>query len=235
METLKKALAKWENKPDKEDKFIIKPITEQETLKTIQGLKNTKSAGNDFIDASIIKAAGNSLTAPLTLLINKSIETGKFPKNWKISRIIPLQKKTGIIIPKNYRPVSLLVSSSKILEAHIMKQMEHYLQRTGQANPNQHAYKKGHSTTSALLEMSDGWYAGTNEGKLTAIMMIDMSAAFDCVVGKTMTDKMELLNFDKKTLDWMSSYMSSRKQKVIIAGQESKTLATPAGSHREAY
>ena len=71
-------------------------------------MKNSKTVGIDNIDSYIIKLVASELTPAITHIINLSIQSGKFPKGWKIAKVIPLHKKEDPTLPKNYRPVALL-------------------------------------------------------------------------------------------------------------------------------
>ena len=67
----------------------------------------------DFISPKIVKLAVNAIKIPLTSVINSAIDQGEFPESWKWAKIVPVYKKNGSKYDKvNYRPVSLLKSSS---------------------------------------------------------------------------------------------------------------------------
>ena len=58
--------------------FIFSPVTEDEVLKSIYSLKNTKSVGIDDIKKNILKASAPVIVKSLTHLINKSLLEGNF-------------------------------------------------------------------------------------------------------------------------------------------------------------
>ena len=68
-----------------------------------------------MIDTFSVKLAAPYILPVLTHIINLSILTNKFPSSWKISKVIPLQKKGDCLDPKNFRPVAILPMISKIL------------------------------------------------------------------------------------------------------------------------
>ena len=76
----------------------------------IKNLKNTSSYGNDEIAYKYIKDANVIIAPYVTVIFKTSIVTGIVPDLWKMAIIIPLYKK-----PSNYRPISLLSVSSKII------------------------------------------------------------------------------------------------------------------------
>ena len=96
-------------------------------------------------------------------------------------------------------------------------------------HPNHHAYRPGHSTTTALLQMHDTWLQAVDSGHLMGVCMLDMSAAFDLVDHALLQEKMALYGFDEDSLKWVHSYLSGRSQCVIIDGCLSKQLGVDVG------
>jgi len=69
----------------------------------------------------IIKISAPYVLSPHTLILNKILSTGVFPKRLKFSEVKPLYKKGIKAELSNYRPISLLPSFSKIIEKVIYK------------------------------------------------------------------------------------------------------------------
>ena len=97
------------------------------------------------------------------------------------SKIIPLHKKDDPLNPKNYRPVAIVPVLSKILERVVFNQLVSYLNSNNLLHPNHHAYRPGHNTTTALIQMYDGWLKAVESGQLAGACLLDMSAVFDLV------------------------------------------------------
>jgi hypothetical protein len=106
-------------------KFRLRSVKEKEVLKVMKG---KKSYGLDGITSEILKIGAEVLVIPLTWIINTSITTGKFPEEWKISKIIPLFKKGNRRTTKNYRPVALLSVAGMILERIVAMQIEEFFE-----------------------------------------------------------------------------------------------------------
>ena len=88
-------------------------------MKTIQNLPSKNSCGVDGISSKLIKIIEPAIIKPLTLLINQVLNTGIFPDELKIAKVIPLFKKDDPKLLKNYRPISLLPTISKVRENHL--------------------------------------------------------------------------------------------------------------------
>ena len=64
----------------------------------------------------MIKICGESITAPLKIIFEQLLKEKKFPEVWKKANIVPVQKKEDKNLIKNYCPVSLLPTFSKVYE-----------------------------------------------------------------------------------------------------------------------
>ena len=79
-------------------------------------LPNKKSSGHDGINNIILKEIGEYICTPLTYLFNESMTMGVFPDAMKIAEVVPLYKGKARYEGENYRPISLLLTISKLLE-----------------------------------------------------------------------------------------------------------------------
>ena len=73
--------------------FTFQNIDEETVRKTIQNLPSKNSCGLDGISSKLIKIIEPAIIKPLTLLINQVLNTGIFPDELKIAKVIPLFKK----------------------------------------------------------------------------------------------------------------------------------------------
>ena len=147
----------------------------------------------------------------------------------KKSKVVPLLKKGDTLDPKNYRPVALLPIFSKVLERAIFLQLIRYLDDNSILHPNHHGSRKGHSTTTALVQMYDSWVEAVENGEMAGVMMIDLSAAFDMVDHSILLEKLKLMGLETKAVKWMESYLSGRAQCVCVDGCLSSALPISCG------
>ena len=84
-------------------------------------------------------------------------------------------------------------------------------------------------STTALIQMYDEWVTAYDDGELSGVCLLDMSAAFDIVDHSILLKKLELYGFEKNSLDWIQSYLRGRSQCVSINGSLSKLLLNPGG------
>ena len=79
-----------------------------------------------------------------------------------------------------------------------------------------HGFKTAHSTATAIAQLYDLWIRAAENKKLTAALLLDLSAAFDVVDHSILLDKLKLYNFSPQAISWFQSYLSGRKQVVMI-------------------
>ncbi len=75
---------------------------------------------------------------------------------------------------KNYRPVSNLSFISKVLEKVVASRIQAHIVETNASNPFQSAYKKYHSTETALLRIQNDVLMAMDKGKVTALTLLDL-------------------------------------------------------------
>ena len=214
---------------NKESKFHLRSVHPEEVLSVIGNLKSSKSCGLDNIDSYIIKLARFELTPTITHIVNLAFRQGSFPSLWKCAKVVPLLKKGDPTETKNYRPVALLSVTSKIMERLVFDQMISYLESNNILHPSHHGFRAKHNTCTALLQMQDLWLDALERKEISAVVMCDMSSAFDVVNHELLLGKLELFGFQRNILDWLRSYLSERKQRVVIDGFLSDPLDIQAG------
>jgi len=107
--------------------MFLEPVLPSTVIETINKLKTKSSFGHDGISTKLIKATIINIVHPLTYIINKSFESGIVPKDMKIAKVIPIFKNNDPSELKNYRPISLLSSFSKVLERLMYNKLVQFL------------------------------------------------------------------------------------------------------------
>ena len=134
------------------------------------------------ITSTELKIAGKLAAVSLKSVMRKSINDGKFPDHWKISRVRALYKKGDTLERRNFRPISLLDIPGKILESLIADSVDyHMVNNLGRLYMHQWAFMKGCSTEPLLLHLTETWKDPIDKGKVVAVLIIDFQKAFDSV------------------------------------------------------
>jgi hypothetical protein len=158
-------------------------------------------------------------------VINISINTGTFSDVFKTALVTPHLKRPSLNPEElgNYRPVSNLSFMSKTLERVIAQQLSHYLEQNNLLEPNQSAYRRNHSTETALLKINTNIRQAIGEHQVVLIAMLDLSAAFDTISHDILLRSLSASGIQGTALQWMTSYVRNRTQTVIVMGQRSES------------
>ena len=192
------------------------PTDAMEIIQIVSNFKNKTSYGIDEIPVHIVKSCIPGIAAPLSSIINCSLQTGHFPSPLKIAKVIPLSKGNVINNIQNYRPISVLPSFSKVFEKVVFNRMSAYIESQSILNSCQYGFRKNYSTFMALTEFYDKVTAAI-DGKQFAIgIFVDLAKAFDTLDHNILLNKLEYYGVRGITLNWFRSYLSNRCQYVTI-------------------
>jgi len=119
----------------------------------------------------------------------------------------------------NYRPVSNLTFLSKTVERVVAKQLNGYLATNGLLPRLQSAYRRGHSTETALLRVMYDVFAAADQKHVTLLALLDLSAAFDCVDHDILLMRLQrIVGLSGQVLSWIQSFLTECSQRVAYAG-----------------
>ena len=177
-----------------------------------------KSCPLDPIPTSVVLEVLDVLFLVITKMINLSFESGEFASDWKEALLKPLLKKCGLDIAfHNFRPVSNLPYVSKLSEKAVANQLIDHMTTNDLHMPLQSAYKQNHSTESALLKVKNDILLNMEAQKVTLLVLLDLSAAFDTVRHDTLLNRLKSrCGVDGKELEWFASYLADRTQRVTV-------------------
>ena len=210
--------------------IFLTPVTKAEVEKYINNLKPKKSSGLDKIDNILIKELRDVISEPLSIIYSNSFTEGVFPDKMKTSKVIPLHKGKSKEETNNYRPISLLLTISKILEKAMYQRTYTFLCITNQLYASQYGFRKNHTCDQAVGELVAVITKGMQQKKLTASIFLDLSKAFDSLEHGAVLRKMELYGLRGCCLNWFDSYLSDRKLVVNC-----KTADTGAEQTSQSY
>ena len=125
-----------------QNSIFIKPIIPATTVETTRKLKTKSSSGHDEISTKLLK---DSITVPITQIINRSLATGLVPGKLKAAKVIPIFKSADPSQLNNYRPINLLPALSKLFEK-IMYNTLMFLNTNNILYKHQHGFRPKHST-----------------------------------------------------------------------------------------
>ena len=197
-----------------ENCIFMSPTSQIKLKKLIQNLPNKSSSGWDDINNLLLKEIADSIIAPLVELFNKSISKGEIPECMKLAEVVPLHKGKEMYLVDNYRPISLLLTLSKMLEKIVYRCIYNFLNGSNQLYDSQYGFKTTHSCKNAVSELVGCILKGLEKMKHTVGIFLDLSKAFDSLEHQTIFAKLECYGIRGTSLDWFKSYLTNRKMRV---------------------
>ena len=217
-----------------DEKLCSIEVTEQEVLDLLKCIDASKATGPDGIGPKLLKEAGKAIVPSLTKLFNRCLRTAKFPKMWKHANVLPLHKKGDKFVFNNYRPVSLLSCTSKLLEKIVFKNVFNYIRDNNILTPHQSGFRPGDSTTNQLSYLYHKFSQALDSKKDVRVVFCDISKAFDRVWFDGLLFKLRNIGIGGNLLSFFKDYLTDRFQSVVIDGQSSSpgriTAGVPQGS-----
>ena len=199
--------------PENGSIFDFSPITLDELVKLLS-VSSTNAEGVDGIPARYLTLSMHALAPVILEIINRSLTTSTFPDLWKKALIIPLPKVNKPSCPKDYRPISILCSLSKILETVVYRQLITFLNISHSLDDKQSGFKRGYSTQTVLLRLVDDVRAAMDNRLVTVLVLFDFSKAFDLVDHDLLFLKLRQKGCSDQVVNWFRSYLSGRQQAV---------------------
>lgn len=212
--------------------FLYRPVS-PEVISRLLFKQKPSGIGSDCISAKMLQMSSEVCVLPLTHIINSSFEQGIVPRHWKTSICVPIPKKGTPASLSDFRNISLQCIQSKIAETVLCEQMVEYVETI--LPSRQSAFRQNYSTTTVCLSVLNDILCARDKGNITALVMLDMTKAFDCVNHDILISKLVRYGFDDSIVSWFSSYLSLRRQYVRlddlhISGTRDILSGVPQGS-----
>ena len=203
------SISHYLSKIKRENKSIyLTPVTNTEVDRLIRNLQPKPSSGHDGISNRLLKGLRESIVEPLQIVINKSLCEGIFPSDMKKADVSALHKANDRSEKSNYRPISLLLTLSKILEKIMYKRVYNFLNIRGLIYKSQYGFCSNHSCELATSELLGEIIKGQENKEHTIAIYLDLSKAFDTLDHKILLSKLEFYGIRDIANDWFQSYLS---------------------------
>ena len=209
----------------------LNPPTVDEVKKMLSSI-SAKSSNMDAIPTSLLKSCPDVFAPLIARLAALSFRDGMFPSRFKTASVTPLLKKPGLDseVPGNFRPISNLNNISKILERLFLRGIIEHVNSSPNFNSSQSAYRKGHSTETALNRLLNDIYCAADGRSRSLLILLDLSAAFDTLDIDTLIRRLQwTFGINGSALDWIRSYLTGRLQFVRVGEKRSDKVTCEFG------
>lgn len=206
----------------------FREVNEEKIKKIILQIRSN-ATGDDGINLKMILLLIPYLTPHITFIINKCIQDKKVPDQWKVANVIPMAKRNNPLELKHFRPISILPTLSKILEKILYEQLFTHLEQNNILPPTQSGFRANHSTTTALLQVTDDVIQASDQGQCTCVVLLDYSKAFDTLIHKILLTKLGYYGLGPDAIAMMANYFNGRLQRVVFDGKFSTSSLQERG------
>lgn len=190
----------------------VPDITAHEIETVIRRASPNKAPGADGITNSILHQTLDILLPSLCTLFNACLQQGYCPKHFKETVTVVLRKpgKDDYTQPRAYRPIALLNTLGKALEAIIANRLA-YIADSHQLLPSRHTGgRKLASTEHAIHLLLQQIHHAWSEGKVASLLLLDVSGAYDNVSRYRLLHNLRKRRVSQRITSWVASFLSER-------------------------
>jgi len=194
----------------------FKPATVEEITRLINTMP-AKSCSLDPIPMWLLKRLTPHIAPVICKLCNLSLHNDVFPTQLKQALVLPIPKTNNLDldVASSYRPISNLLYISKVIERVVARQFSSHLSHSSLLR----AYRPFHSTETAVLSVHNDVARCIDNGQVSLLVLLDLSAAFDTVDHQILQSILpERFAVADIALSWFSSYLTDRTQQFTYAG-----------------
>ena len=143
--------------------------------------------------------------------------------------IVPVDKRGDKRSAENNHPVSITSICSKVMEHMLFSNIMQHLDKNSILMDSQHEFCRKHSCKTQLNTIIEDMACNLSNGTQIDAVFLDFAKAFDKVPHQCLLLKLEYYGIRSNTLQLIGSFLSNRKQCVIVEGVSSNVMPVTSG------
>jgi hypothetical protein len=207
------------------------PVTDDEILKILH-TSPAKHCSLDPVPTWLVKRLADLFAPIYARLCNSSLASGVVPVAHKHAIVRPRLKKPCLDSTDlaSYRPISNLSFLSKTVERTVAARFLKHADDYNLLPARQSAYRAHYSTETAVVSVHNDLVRAIDDGNVSILVLLDLSAAFDTVDHQTLVEVLnKRFGIDGTVLTWYRSYLADRTQTYLVGDKRSVTSSLTYG------
>jgi ribonuclease HI len=212
-------------------------LTMEEVEQKVLSAKPWKAPGEDGLPAMVWRQLWPVVKDRVFHLFQTSLREGDIPSQWRNAKIIPLKKpgKSDYTLAKSWRPISLLSTLGKILEAVVAERLSYAVETFGLLPANHFGARKRRSTEQALLLLQEQIYKAWRGRRVLSLISFDVKGAYNGVFKDRLLQRLKARGIPESLVRWIDAFCSRRTATIAVNGftserQELPQAGLPQGS-----
>lgn len=208
------------------DQIPTEPSRE-EIEEVTRNLANNKSPGENGISAELLKEGGPTVMKFITNIIQEVWKQEKMPNCWNDAIICPIFKKGDKTLCSNYRGISLLDVTYKVLSKIIRTRLDVFSNEI--IGEYQGGFRAGRGTTDQIFVIKQIQSSTYDQGLSLHMLFIDFQQAYDKIRRAKIYEAMEQLGIPNKIIRLVQMTLKDTRSRVAIGGNLSRHIAVNTG------
>lgn len=205
--------------------FPFPGITLQEVERAIFQSKPKKAPGTDRLPFLVWQQLWDTVKHHIFRIYDASLRLGHVPRAWKIAKIVVLRKpnKLDYSKPNAYRPISLLPTISKWLEALVATRISYLAETEGLLPQNHFGARKQRPSEQALNILVERIHDAWRSNKVLSLVTFDVQGAYNGVDIRALSIRLWERRIPQLLINWVESFCAERRAHITFDGFSSDT------------
>ena len=187
-------------------------LTLREVEEKVFSAKKFKAPGDDGLPAAVWANVWPAVRDRVLLLFQSSLRQGILPNQWRTAKIVPLKKpgKEDYSVAKAWRPISLLSTLGKLMEAVVAERIAYMVETFGLLPTNHFGARRGRSAEQALLLLQEHVYNAWRSREVLSLVTFDVKGAYNGVCKERLIQRFRARGIPAQITRWVDAFCSDR-------------------------